>query len=84
MTIDGNLGEWNTESAAVMNTAEQVVRDVGQWTDESDLSVQAYLMWDEDNLYLGATILDDTPFMYREGFPAGYGRFAGAVPFHRP
>lgn len=69
VTIDGNLGEWNTESAAVMNTAEQVVRDVGQWTDESDLSVQAYLMWDEENLYLGATILDDTPFMYREGFP---------------
>ena len=69
VVIDGNLGEWNTESAAVMDTAEQVVRDVGQWTDASDLSVEAYLMWDDENLYLGATIMDDTPFMYREGFP---------------
>ena len=53
VTLDGHLGEWNPESAAVMHTAEQVVRDVGKWTDDSDLSVQAYLMWDEENLYLG-------------------------------
>ena len=26
-------------------------------------------MWDEENLYLAAKIMDDTPFMYREGFP---------------
>lgn len=26
-------------------------------------------MWDEENLYLGVDIKDDTPFVYREGFP---------------
>lgn len=69
VTIDGDLSEWNTSSPAIMNAAEQVVRDVGQWTGPEDISVEAYLMWDENNLYLAATILDDTPFMYREGFP---------------
>ena len=52
-----------------MDTAEQVVRDVGQWTDASDLSVEAYLMWDDENLYLGATIMDDTPFHVPRGLP---------------
>lgn len=69
ITIDGDLSEWNTSSSAVMNTAEQVVRDVGQWTGPEDISVEAYLMWDDENLYLAAAIMDDTPFMYREGFP---------------
>lgn len=69
VTIDGDLSEWNLSSPAVMNTLEQVVRDPGQWTDENDLTVEAYLMWDESNLYLAAKVLDDTPLMYREGFP---------------
>ncbi len=67
--IDGSLSEWNLSSPAAVNTAEQVVRDLGQWTGPEDMSVEAYLMWDEENLYLSAKILDDTPFMYREGFP---------------
>lgn len=69
ITIDGDLGEWNTSSPAVLDALEQVVRDPGQWTGPEDVSLDIYMMWDADNLYLGATILDDTPFMYREGFP---------------
>lgn len=69
MTIDGNLSEWNTSSPAVLSTLEQVVRDPGQWTGPEDVSLETYLMWDEENLYLAARIMDDTPFMYREGFP---------------
>ena len=68
-TIDGDLSEWNLSSPVIGNTETQVVRDVGQWTGPEDCSFEVYLMWDEDNLYLAATILDDTPFMYREGFP---------------
>ncbi len=26
-------------------------------------------MWDEENLYIAAKVWDDTPFVYREGFP---------------
>ncbi|HHT14440.1 MAG: sugar-binding protein [Christensenellales bacterium] len=69
--IDGDLSEWNTTSPATINLEEQVVRDPGQWKEKGveDLSLDIYVMWDEENLYLGAKILDDTPFMYREGFP---------------
>ena len=71
ISIDGELTEWNTTSAATINVEEQVVRDPGQWKEKGaeDLSLDVYVMWDEENLYLGAKILDDTPFMYREGFP---------------
>ncbi len=71
ITIDGDLSEWNTTSPATISVEEQVVRDPGQWKEKgaADLSLDVYVMWDEENLYLGAKILDDTPFMYREGFP---------------
>lgn len=69
MSIDGSLAEWNTSSPAVLNVIEQVVRDPGQWTGPEDMSLDLYLMWDTENLYLAAKIMDDTPFMYREGFP---------------
>ena len=71
LTIDGDLSDWNTSSPAVLNEEAQVVRDLGQWIElgAADCSVEAYMMWDEQNLYLAAKIMDDTPFMYREGFP---------------
>lgn len=71
ITIDGNLNEWNISSPAVINAEAQVVRDLGQWIEAgaSDCSLDVYVMWDEENLYIAAKILDDTPFMYREGFP---------------
>ncbi len=69
VVIDGDLSEWNTSSPAILNRVDQIVRDVGQWTGPEDLSLEIYLAWDENNLYLAATIMDDTPFMYREGFP---------------
>lgn len=69
ITIDGDLSEWNTSSPAVIIDEEQVIRDKGQWTGPEDCSMEVYLMWDEANLYLAAQLLDDTPFMYREGFP---------------
>jgi len=69
--IDGDLSEWNLSSFAEIKTEPQVVRDPGQWKElaEKDLSLEIYAMWDAENLYLAAKILDDTPFMYREGFP---------------
>jgi hypothetical protein len=69
ITIDGDLGEWNTTAPAVINQDVQVIRDKGQWTGTEDNSAEIYLMWDEENLYLAAKVMDDTPFMYREGFP---------------
>ena len=69
ISIDGALDEWNIQEAAVLEEEEQLVRDQGQWEGPEDLSLNVYAMWDEENLYIAATIMDDTPFMYREGFP---------------
>lgn len=69
VVIDGDLSEWNTQSPAVINQEQQVVRDKGQWTGPEDCGLEVYLMWDQSNLYLAARVTDDTPFMYREGFP---------------
>ena len=67
--IDGDLSDWNTTSPVVLDSPNQLVRDANQWTDVEDLSARIYLMWSEAALYLAADVLDDTPFMYREGFP---------------
>lgn len=69
ITIDAYLGDWNTSFPIVLNHADQLVRDANQWTGPEDLSARVYVMWDLANLYLAAEIQDDTPFMYREGFP---------------
>lgn len=69
ITVDGNLDEWNKSSFITLNQEGQLFRDANQWFGESDFSAQVYLMWDEDNLYIAAEVNDDTPFMYREGFP---------------
>ena len=67
--LDGRLDEWNMTSPIILNNEEQLFRDANQWFGESDLSAHVYVMWDEINLYIAAEINDDTPFMYREGFP---------------
>jgi len=69
IVIDGDLGQWDLSSPVTANVIEQVVRDVGQWSGPEDTAFDVYVMWDADNLYLAAKVLDDTPYMYREGFP---------------
>ena len=69
VTIDGSLDEWDLTKCAVLKEEEQLTRDPGQREDEMDFSLDVYAMWDEENLYLAATVKDDTPLMYREGFP---------------
>ncbi|HBN97100.1 MAG TPA: hypothetical protein DDZ66_12450, partial [Firmicutes bacterium] len=69
ISIDADLGEWNTSTPLVLDHAEQLVRDSNQWTGTDDLSAKMYFMWDQENLYLAGEVQDDTPFMYREGFP---------------
>jgi len=79
VTVDADLGEWNTSSPAVLSSESQLVRDANQWTGPEDLSAEVFLMWDTGNLYLAAVVHDDTPFMYREGFPPDW---ADAIVLH--
>lgn len=69
LSIDADLGEWNMSTPLILDRAEQLVRDANQWDGPADLSARVYFMWDQEHLYLGAEVTDDTPFMYREGFP---------------
>ena len=67
--IDGDLGEWNLDSPAVVADAAQVIRDVVFWQGPVDCSAKFYLAWNEDNLYIAADVTEDTPLGAIEMLP---------------
>ena len=69
MIIDGDLSEWDTSKSLKIDSLNQIIDQIEHWDGEADCSMEAYAMWDEDNLYIAMKILDDTPLVYREGFP---------------
>lgn len=69
VVIDGNLDEWDLSRSLKINAENQITDQIEHWDGEEDCSLELYAMWDEENLYLAADIKDDTPFVYREGFP---------------
>lgn len=69
VVIDGDLSEWDTSRCLKINDLSQIVDQIEHWDGEADCSMEIYAMWDEENLYIAASVLDDTPFVYREGFP---------------
>ncbi len=62
LVIDGDLSEWNRSAPIVLNDASQLIRDADFWGGPDDLSAKVYVMWDEENLYIGAEVVEDTPF----------------------
>lgn len=69
VVIDGDLSDWDTTKNVKINGLNQIVDQIEHWDGEEDCSMEAYAMWDEENLYIAVKIMDDTPFVYREGFP---------------
>ena len=69
VVIDGDLSEWDTSRCLRIDSEKQIVDQIEHWDGEADCSMEIYAMWDEDNLYNAAKVWDDTPFVYREGFP---------------
>ena len=69
ITVDGVLSEWDLSSPVVLNDAAQLIRGANFWDGPEGLSGTFYFMWDKENLYVAAVVLDDGPFMAREGFP---------------
>ena len=69
VVIDGDLGEWDTARCLKLNSENQIIDQIEHWDGEADCSMETYAMWDEENLYVAMKILDDTPLVYREGFP---------------
>ena len=69
VVIDADLSEWDTSRCLRIDSEAQIIDQIEHWDGEADCSMEIYAMWDEDNLYIAATVKDDTPFVYREGFP---------------
>ena len=67
--IDGKLDEWRLDSPIVIGDAAQVIRDADFWLGPMDCSCKAYVMWDEENLYLAVDVNEDTPFGAIEMLP---------------
>ncbi|HNT37055.1 MAG TPA: sugar-binding protein, partial [bacterium] len=59
-TVDGDLSEWQVAAAFHLDREEfSNGTFVGRWTPD-DLSASVYLMWDKNNLYVGARVKDQT------------------------
>ena len=69
IVIDGNLGEWNLDSPAVVEDASQLIKDAHMWKGADDLSAKFYLAWDEENLYIAADVTENTPLGAIEMLP---------------
>lgn len=69
MAIDGSLDEWTLESPIVIDSVEQVIRDGFFWQGPTDCSATAYVMWDDENLYLAVDVSEDSPFGAIEMLP---------------
>ena len=69
IVIDGNLGEWNLDSPAVVEDASQLIKDAHMWKGADDLSAKFYLAWDEENLYFAADVTENTPLGAIEMLP---------------
>ena len=69
VVIDGDLGEWDTSRSLKIDSENQIIDQIEHWDGAEDCSMEIYAMWDEENLYVAMKILDDTPLVYREGFP---------------
>lgn len=60
--LDGNLDEWVKVSPLNIDQKEQLIQGHSNWSDPLDGSGIFYVMWDEENLYLAGSIVDDVPF----------------------
>lgn len=69
VVIDGSLGEWNLSAPITIREAAQVIIGQNFWSGPEDGSADFFVMWDDAALYLAAMVKDETPYMYREGFP---------------
>lgn len=60
ITVDGKIeqGEWNLSTAMISDSAENV-KQIADWAGANDLSGYTMMQWDEDKLYLFASITDD-------------------------
>jgi len=63
-TVDGNLSEWGS---AVPTESSFLVFSRGDWDGSDDLTAVWRLAWDNNNLYIGVAVTDDTHVQTQTG-----------------
>ena len=63
--IDGDLSDWDKKYPLTMKD-ESYFKEGDDWQGPEDLSGDAYIMWDENNLYLAAVITDKIPMVNKQ------------------
>ncbi|MEA3334638.1 MAG: sugar-binding protein [Chloroflexota bacterium] len=58
VTIDGVLEEWDAAQDLLVNTREQVLRGAAAWPGPQTETIDLRWMWDEENLYVAASVKD--------------------------
>ncbi|MDI6785051.1 MAG: sugar-binding protein, partial [bacterium] len=59
IVIDGVLGEWNEAIPIYLNHSDQIIIGKEKWRGITDCSGTISTLWDEQNFYISAVILDD-------------------------
>lgn len=59
IVIDGNLDDWKEAIPIYLNHADQIIIGKEKWRGITDCSGTIYTLWDDQNIYLSAVILDD-------------------------
>lgn len=65
LKIDGSLADWDKSSSISMKDISYFKEGLS-WGGPADLSGDAYLMWDDNNLYLAAVISDKIPLVNKQ------------------
>jgi Carbohydrate family 9 binding domain-like/Glycosyl hydrolase family 26 len=65
VVIDGKLDDWDKSTPIVMKD-KYYFKEGADWGGVSDLSGSAYLMWDDENIYLAAVIEDKIPLVNKQ------------------
>lgn len=64
INIDGNLEEYqNLKPSIKMDNESYEKLGYNPWDGIEDLSADIYLLWDDENLYVAAKVVDDVPFL---------------------
>ncbi|MGL4610506.1 MAG: sugar-binding protein [Trueperaceae bacterium] len=66
ITVDGDLADWTGEPTVSLDLS-MISKDQPDITDENDYSAQVYVSYDDENMYLGANVLDDATVFERGG-----------------
>jgi len=67
ITLDGKLDEWGKAEELSLYQRDHVIVNQLRWLDKSDISGSFYVVFDQYNLYIAGSIIDDKVFKRENG-----------------